>query len=190
MPGEFNKATDDLRILDESAAAAEAEFKATSFDGLTLNQATLIVIYHKLDQVKTEYLRRITEYQKRREEIQEFTIALQLVNQQATDEGLVLPVDEGKSDVVQNEMSLRELLEKLKEKGCPLTLKDKYDVRERDNLIENLKHGLEDLSYQNNITMEHIQQAVNERYEAYQYARAIMKAGHEANQQVARNIAK
>lgn len=191
MSSQLDKALDDLKSLEDAQKVKDAEYVAASTQGLTVNQLTLMIIYHKLDLCKLESVRKITEYQRRREAIQPYTKALDLLNKNATTDGIKLKQDDAKTDEAKAEVGeLRGLLEEFKKNGLAIDVKDNYDAQDRDRLVENLKRGLEDLNVQNNMTLEGLQQSCNERYEAYQYARSIMKAGHDAGQQVARNIAK
>lgn len=106
---------------------------------------------------------------------------------------------DGKVDLQASEMdgkvNLRALLTKLREEeekdfkvDLAVLEKGDFDKEDRDKLIGNLNRGLETLNLQQNMSLERMQQLVSERYEAYQFARAIMKPEHEAKVQAARGI--
>ena len=55
-------------------------------------------------------------------------------------------------------------------------------------MLENLKMSCDDLNLQNDMQLQDLNQLMNERYEVYQMARAIMKPLHDDKVHKARSI--
>lgn len=67
--------------------------------------------------------------------------------------------------------------------------KGAYKKEDRERLIENIKMAVEDLNVQNDMQLQTLNRLMNERYEAYQMIRTIMKPLHDDKIQKARALA-
>ena len=84
---------------------------------------------------------------------------------------------------------MQEMFLKAKELGAMIDeTKLTYNSDERERLLENIRLTNEDLTVQNEMQLQVVTRLTNERYEAYQMARAIMKPLHDDKLNKARAI--
>jgi len=65
----------------------------------------------------------------------------------------------------------------------------KYSREERERLVENIRMACDDLNMENDMQIQTVTRLTNERYEAFQLARSIMKPLHEDKINKARALA-
>lgn len=97
--------------------------------------------------------------------------------------------DKGKIDWSDDE-ELKELLDLAREMGVEIP-EDQYKFKEaeKNRLLENLRMTVDDLNVENDLQLQTITRLTNERYEAFQMARSIMKPLHEDKVNKARKLA-
>lgn len=96
--------------------------------------------------------------------------------------------DKGEVDLSKNP-EVKEMLQKAKDLGLEIpAIKDKYTKDERTRLVENLRTTCDDLNVQNDMQVQTISRITNERHEAFQMMRGILKPGHEDKINKARAI--
>jgi hypothetical protein len=84
---------------------------------------------------------------------------------------------------------MQDMLKKAKELGVDLDeTKFQYNNEERERLLENLRVTVDDYNVQNEMQLQMITRLTNERYEAYQMARSILKPLHDDKINKARAI--
>jgi len=85
---------------------------------------------------------------------------------------------------------LKELLTEAQGMGVEVDLnKNVYTKDERDRLVDTIRTVCDDLNVQNDMQIQTITRLTNERYEAFQLARSILKPLHEDKINKARSIA-
>jgi vacuolar-type H+-ATPase subunit I/STV1 len=96
--------------------------------------------------------------------------------------------DKGEANLSKNP-EIKEMLEKAKELGLEIPpIKDKYTKDERTRLVENIRTTCDDLNIQNDMQVQTISRMTNERHEAFQMMRGILKPAHEDKVNKARAI--
>lgn len=97
--------------------------------------------------------------------------------------------DKGEADLSKNP-EIKEMLQQAKDLGLEVpAIKDKYTKDERTRLVENLRTTCDDLNIQNDMQVQTISRITNERHEAFQMMRGILKPAHEDKINKARAIA-
>ncbi len=88
-----------------------------------------------------------------------------------------------------NNNELKEMLQKAKTMGVDIKEDlNKFNKNEKDALVENLRMTVDDLNVKNDMQLQGINRLTNERYEAYQMARSILKPLHDAKMKVAQGV--
>lgn len=100
-----------------------------------------------------------------------------------------ITTSKGEIDFSKNE-EIKAQIKKAKERGLEVDeKKTSYNKEERERLVENIRMSVEDLNVQNDMQLQTITRLMNERYEAYQMARSVMKPLDDDKKQKARAIA-
>jgi len=187
------------------AATAEVSSIEEDLTGVTMEQISQLMILQKLDALRTDFRGKGMELRKRQERVRWLHDLLQRINKRVdketgeldlthssidektgkVKEGVSLDDDKELQDVIR----LRELLQQAADdKGYEITAKSKYNKDERERMTDNLRMVCDDLNLQNDMQLQDLNQLVNERYEVYQMARAIMKPLHEDKVHKARSL--
>lgn len=188
MAEDLSKTAQEVNAYEQAFKVETEKYLQTDSKGLTVKQLALLIVHHKLDHLKLSYLQKMLEWKENRAKIQDYTVVLSLINARVKDGKLQLEPSDSKEEFKYN---LRAQLEQLVKDGLILNIPADglFDAQAREGLVTNLKGMLDGFNLNNNIVIEDLQQIMNERYEAYQYARGIMKPENDAGTQVARNIA-
>lgn len=84
---------------------------------------------------------------------------------------------------------LMSMLDQARDMGIDIPDGYKFDKENKTRLVENIKMTVDDLNIENEMQLQTISRLTNERYEAYQMARSIIKPLHEDKINKARKIA-
>jgi len=187
------------------AVAPEVAAVEEDLSGVTMEQISQLMILQKLDALRTEFRSKGMELHKRQERVRWLHDLLQRINKRVDKETGELDLTHASIDEktgklkeginveddqeLQDIMKLRELLQEAAgDQGYEITAKSKYNKDERERMTDNLRMVCDDLNLQNDMQMQDLNQLVNERYEVYQMARAIMKPLHEDKVHKARSL--
>ena len=187
------------------AATAEVSSIEEDLTGVTMEQISQLMILQKLDALRTDFRGKGMELRKRQERVRWLHDLLQRINKRVDKETGELDlthssIDEKTGKVkegvsldddleLQDVIRLRELLQQAADdKGYEITAKSKYNKDERERMTDNLRMVCDDLNLQNDRQLQDLNHLVNERYEVYQMARAIMKPLHEDKVHKARSL--
>lgn len=188
---------DDV-IGTEVAAAIELSQE------LNVEQLTHLLILSKVDKLKTDFAGKGRELKERQDKVRWIHDLMQSLNKRVNKETGELDLTHKKIDEKTGELKsghtaegdeelqallhLRARLKDAKDKGYEIKVQGKYDKDERERMLENLKMSCDDLNLQNDMQLQDLNQLMNERYEVYQMARAIMKPLHDDKVHKARSI--
>jgi hypothetical protein len=84
---------------------------------------------------------------------------------------------------------LKSMLDQAREMGIDIPEGYTFNKENKTRLVENIKMTVDDLNIENEMQLQTISRLTNERYEAYQMARSIIKPLHEDKINKARKIA-
>lgn len=169
--------TATIDALNEAAAAEGAE--GTS-EEITLEATVLLVTTDTITRLETKTREELGKLRDRQGKVTYLHKVLRGINH-ITD-------SKGSFDLT-NEPEVLEFLEAAKELGIEVdTTKMTYNSDERQRLIENIRIATDDLNMQNDMQIQTVTRLTNERYEAFQMARSILKPLHEDKINKARAI--
>lgn len=195
---------DNSTTIDD-VIAAEAVDAASEID-TSLEDLTQLLILSKLDNLKQGFAEKGQELKERQDRVRWLHDIMQKLNKRVDKDTGELNLTHAKIDEttgllkegvgVDGDEELAALLDlrtKLKEaaqdKGYEVKAQGKYSKDERERLMDNLRMICDDLNLQNDMQIQDLNQLINERYEVYQMARAILKPLHDDKQHKARSIA-
>jgi hypothetical protein len=154
---------------------------------MELEQLVFLLLTERLKQLQQKSNDEFKELKKRQEEVVQMHKVLKSINTNTTDT---------------NELSFdlnSELMQHLNHAKSGLgidiqdgTIKDgkmTYTRDQRERLIDNIRMSIDDHSTKNEMQVQTVTRLINERYESYQMARAILKPIHDDKMSKARAIA-
>lgn len=148
---------------------------------LSLEQLALLLTTDRVHFVEGKIKSEFSELKKRQDQVRVLHNLMKVLNKLTDDKGAL---------DISNNQEVQALMKEVKDLGVNIDeTKTKYTKDERDRLIENVRMTIEDLNVQNDLQMQTISRLTNERYEAFQMARTILKPLHEAKLNHARGIA-
>jgi hypothetical protein len=155
---------------------------------MELEQLVFLTLTERLKQLQTQSQDEFKELKKRQEEVVQMHKALKAINS-FTDSDSLLSFDQD-SDIHQQFKDLREKFDiPLHDGSVDKNGKISYTREQRERLIENIRMSIDDHNTKNEMQMQTVTRLVNERYESYQMARAILKPIHDDKMSKARAIA-
>lgn len=173
----------------EKITAVDAVKEANSKDpnNLELEQLVFLLLTERLNQLQQKSAEEFKELKKRQEEVVQMHKVLKAINSN-TNDGSELTFDEG-SDVHNHLLDAKNKLGIDIQNGTVKDGKVIYTRDQRERLIENVRMSIEDHNTKNDMQMQTVTRLINERYESYQMARAILKPIHDDKMSKARAIA-
>ena len=170
----------DQKLIDTlNANAADEVNEKVNYDELTLEALLLLVATDKVGALEEKSRKELKELRQRQAQVTALHKLLKAINA-ATDSKGNLTMDD----------DLKEMLSHAAELGVEVDLeKGSYNRDEKDRLVENIRLTCDDLNTQNDMQIQAVSRLTNERYEAYQLARSILKPLHEDKINKARSVA-
>lgn len=171
---------EDSIMVQNAVTEALHEVSQNSNPGdLSLEALALLINTERLKYLETKISNEFIELKKRQDQVSFLHKLVKTIN---------VATVKDEFDCSQNQ-ELKDFLVKAKQYG--VEIKDgkfKYNKEERDRLIENIRMTAEDYNILNDMQLQTITRYTNERYEAYQLARSIMKPLHDDKINKARAI--
>ena len=154
---------------------------------MELEQLVFLLLTDRLKQLQNQSVDEFQQLKKRQDKVVELHKVLKSINSNTnSDTELKFPPG----------CDLDKLLQRAKELGVDVCNGTKgkdgkitYSRDQRERLIDNIRMTIEDLNMQNEMQMQTVTRLINERYESYQMARAILKPIHDDKMSKARAIA-
>ncbi|MDP1834472.1 MAG: hypothetical protein Q8K75_00955 [Chlamydiales bacterium] len=195
---------DSTDLIDDVIATDSISEIADPTD-MSIEEITQLLILSKLDNLKTEFAQKGQELKTRQDKVRWLHDLMQKLNKRIDKETGELDLTHVKIDettgllkegqTIDGDEELKAILElrsKLKEaaneKGYEVKAQGKYNKDERERMLDNLRMICDDLNLQNDMQLQDLNQLINERYEVYQMARAILKPLHDDKLHKARSI--
>lgn len=153
---------------------------------MELEQLVSLILTERLKQLQEKSTDEFKELKKRQDEVVQMHKILKIINSNTNDDS-ELSFDMN-HDLVQH---LKDAKEKLGIEIQDGTVKDgkmTYTKDQRERLIENFRMTIDDHNTKNDMQMQTVTRLINERYESYQMARAILKPIHDDKMSKARAI--
>jgi len=171
---------ESVDTVGTKVAGTEAADESTN-DSFTLEDLLLLVTTNKVSSLEEETKKELQGLRQRQRTVTFLHKLLRALNLAADSKG---NLDLKKSE------ELQELLAEAKELGIEVDpSKMKYSREERERLVENIRMACDDLNMENDMQIQTVTRLTNERYEAFQLARSIMKPLHEDKINKARALA-
>lgn len=154
---------------------------------MELEQLVFLLLTQRLKELQQKSTDEFKELKKRQDEVVQMHKVLKAINSN-TNENSELNYDLN-SDLTNQ---LKEAREKLGIDIQTGTVKDgkmTYTKDQRERLIDNIRMSIDDHNTKNDMQMQTVTRLINERYESYQMARAILKPIHDDKMNKAKAIA-
>jgi hypothetical protein len=147
----------------------------------SLESLALLVCTKKVKDIELRVAEEFEDLKKRQAQVRYLHKLLKVVNARSD--------NKGKFDASQDS-ELKRLLDEAAGMGIMLPNGNyKFNAEETNRLIDSIRMTCDDLNLQNEMQMQTISRMTNERYEAYQMTRSIMRPLHEDKVNKARAIA-
>lgn len=172
--------------MGDSAAVEEVqEAVAPVEDGdttdLKLETMVLMLTATKVDGLEEKTRKELTELRERQLKVKLLHQLMKVLNAKTDSKGAL---------DIKDDAEIAELLAKAKELGVDLDpSKTSYTKEERTLLVDNIRMTIEDFNVENEMQLQSVTRLTNERYEAYQLARSIMRPLHDVKTNMARGSA-
>lgn len=154
---------------------------------MELEQLVFLILTDRLKQLQQKSVDEFKELKKRQDEVVQMHKVLKAINANTTNESeLAFELD---SELMNH---LNHAKDKLGIEIQPGAIKDgkmTYNKDQRERLIDNIRMTIDDHNTRNDMQMQTVTRLINERYESYQMARAILKPIHDDKMSKARAIA-
>lgn len=151
---------------------------------MELEQLTFLVLTGRLGQLQQKSSDEFIELKKRQEEVVQMHKVLKLINSNTNEQSeLTFNVN---SDMMKHLNDVRNKLGIDIQDGKVKDGRMTYTRDQRERLIENIRMSIEDHNTKNDMQMQTVTRLINERYESYQMARAILKPIHDDKMSKAR----
>jgi hypothetical protein len=155
---------------------------------MELEQLTFVLLTERLKQLQNKSVEEFKELKKRQDEVVQMHKVLKAINSN-TNNDTALVFDQG-SDVHKLLQNARDNLGiDIQEGTVGKDGKITYNRDQRERLIDNIRMTIDDHNTKNEMQMQTVTRLINERYESYQMARAILKPLHDDKMSKARAIA-
>ncbi|KIC74582.1 Uncharacterized protein DB42_BB00090 [Neochlamydia sp. EPS4] len=181
MMTSFNSEVSRTKALN--AVKSEDSKETTEME---LEQLVFLLLTERLNQLQQKSNDEFQELKKRQEEVVQMHKVLKLINSQTTDRS-ELSFDTS-HDLTHHLKDAREKLGIDIQEGSIKNGKMIYTKDQRDRLIDNIRMTIDDYNTKNDMQMQTVNRLINERYESYQMARAILKPIHDDKMSKARAI--
>lgn len=151
-----------------------------NIDGLDLEASVLLVSMSMVKRLEDKTRKELETLKERQQKVSFVHRVLRLINQ----------VTKDKKDLDLSEHpDIKDLILEAADMGIELdTSKMQYTADERQRLTENLRMTCDDWNTINDMQLQTVTRFTNERYEAFQLARGIMKPLHDDKINKARSI--
>lgn len=160
----------DPAVQDVVSNAVNNVSTAPKSNDLSLESLTLLINAERLRNLENKITNEFVELKKRQDKVSFLYKVLKTINNATNNDQLDCS----------NHQELKDLLIKAKEAGVEIPDgKHKFNEKERERLIENIKMTSDDYNVLNDMQLQTISRLTTERYESYQLARSIMKPLHE-----------
>lgn len=174
-------------IANFSAVDAVKGVNDSDSKDMELEQLVFLLLTERMQQLQQKSTDEFKELKKRQDEVVEMHKLLKAINSNTNDDSeLSFAAD---SD-------LKKLLDNAREKlgidipdGKVKNGRVTYSKDQRERLIDNIRMTIDDHNTKNDMQMQTVTRLINERYESYQMARAILKPIHDDKMSKARAIA-
>ena len=151
------------------------------FDVDQMQQAMLMVMNERIDSIGDATGKELQELLERQQKVTELQNIRAHINSVIDKDGKI---------VVAKDSELEKLLKRAEELGVKLPKTNgTFQRDDTSRLTENFRMVVEDLNTKNDMQLQKVTKYTNERYEAYQMARSILKPCDDAAKSAARNIA-
>lgn len=154
---------------------------------MELEQLVSLLLTERLQQLQQKSTDEFKELKKRQDEVVEMHKLLKAINSLTNDDSELS---------FELEHEIKELLDHAKEKfgidlpeGKVKNGRVTYSKDQRERIIDNIRMTIDDHNTKNDMQMQTVTRLINERYESYQMARAILKPIHDDKMSKARAIA-
>lgn len=147
---------------------------------LSLEALILLINAERLKYLQDRTNSEFKELKKRQEHVSDLYKLLKKINANTS--------DAGEFDCSENQ-ELQDMLKKAQ--GVGVDMKEgqhKLGKDDKDRLVSNIRMTIDDLSVKNDMQLQTVNRLTNERYEAYQMARSILKPLHDAKMKVAQGL--
>lgn len=154
---------------------------------MELEQLVFLLLTERLNQLQQKSTDEFKELKKRQDEVVQMHKVLKMINSHTNDDSELS--FEMSGDLMKH---LKEIKEKLGidiQDGNVNDGKMTYSKDQRERLIDNIRMTIDDHNTKNDMQMQTVTRLINERYESYQMARAILKPIHDDKMSKARAIA-
>ena len=145
-----------------------------------LEELVLMVNAEKVGELDELSRKEIAELKERQSQVRYLHDLVKVVNDQTDSKGVFN---------CESNDEIKHLIDQARDFGVQISAdKYKFSKDEKDRLLENIHLTVEDLNTENEMQLQGISRMTNERYEAWQLARATMKVLDEAKRSQARAI--
>lgn len=156
----FAEATDDV----DSVSNKESE-------NMSIEALMLMMNTDRIRELEEQMRKELAELKGRQQDVHFLHDLLQAINKTTSDKDKIN---------WEKDKDLKKMLDKARELGVDIPEdKYKFNEKERQRLIENIRMEIDDLNLHNDLQFQTVTRLTNERYESYQLTRAIMKPLHE-----------
>lgn len=163
-----------------SEALSEVEARKNDPKKMTLESLILLLTADRLHQLENDSRKELKDLKERQQKVSYLHKLIKAINTATS--------PKGEFDITAHP-DMQEMLKEGKNLGVDLDENHlKYSEDERERLVENIRLTIEDLNMQNEMQLQLVTRLTNERYEAYQMARSIMKPLHDDKMNKARAI--
>lgn len=174
-------------VANNSALEAVKTVNGRDPKDMELEQLVFLLLTERLRQLQQKSTDEFKELKKRQDEVVQMHKVLKVINSHTTDES-ELSFDQN-SELTQHLKDAREKLGIDIQDGTVKDGKMTYTKDQRERLIDNIRMTIDDHNTKNDMQMQTVTRLINERYESYQMARAILKPIHDDKMSKARAIA-
>lgn len=156
--------------------------KLVDVNSITIQQLMLLLMNERIDTLGTQSAKELKELTERQRTVTELNNVKAAINAETNKDDSSLTVNA--------DTELAGLLKRAEEIGVKMPkIEGTFDAEERRRLVDNLNMTLDDLNTKNDMQLQMVTRYTNERYEAYQMGRTIIKAPDDAVKSSARRIA-
>lgn len=154
---------------------------------MELEQLVFLLLTERLKQLQKKSTDEFKELKQRQEEVVQMHKVLKVINSHTTDESELSFDPDG--ELMHHINHAREQFGIDIQDGTMKDGKMTYTKDQRERMIDNIRMTIDDHNTKNDMQMQTVTRLINERYESYQMARAILKPIHDDKMSKARAIA-
>lgn len=178
---------DNTQTVDLTALEAVKSAEVKDPKEMELEQLVFLLLTERLKQLQKKSTDEFQELKKRQEEVVQMHKVLKSINSNTTDDNeLCFDLE---SDLSNHLKNAKENLGIEFQEGQIKDGKIVYTKDQRERLIDNIRMSIDDHNTKNDMQLQTVTRLINERYESYQMARAILKPIHDDKLSKARAIA-